>query len=77
MLGDRRVAGVLFARAAAREPNDYRAWLALAAVTRGDVAEAAVLRARGLNPHAVRAVPGVARHGVAGIGIHTRGEEEP
>ena len=58
MLGDRRVAGVLFARAAAREPNDYRAWLALAAVTRGDVAEAAVLRARGLNPHAVRAVRG-------------------
>jgi O-antigen ligase len=55
-LGDRHAAGVLFARAAAREPADYRAWLAMAAVSRPDVAQAAARRARALNPLAVRDV---------------------
>ena len=75
-LGDRGTARVLFARAAAREPNDYRTWLALAAVTRGDVAEAAVLRARTLNPQAVRAVPG-SPGAASPTSEHKRGEEEP
>lgn len=53
-LGDRGAARVLFAQAARREPNDYRVWLALAAATDGDTATSAVLRARELNPRAVR-----------------------
>lgn len=53
-LGDRVAAQILFARAARRDPNDYRAWLALAAVAEGDIARSAVLRARELNPRAVR-----------------------
>ena len=53
-MGDRAAARGLFVRAAGRDPNDYRVWLALAAVTEGDVAQAAVIRARGLNPRAVR-----------------------
>lgn len=55
-LGDRAAARVLFARAAGRDSNDYRVWLALAAVTEGDTARSAVLRARELNPKAVRAL---------------------
>jgi O-antigen ligase len=54
LLGDRSGARALFARAAEHEPNDYRAWLALAAVSDGDAAQAAVSRARELNPRAVR-----------------------
>jgi len=53
-MGDSATARFLFARAAGRDPNDYRVWLALAAVTEGDVARAAVVRARELNPRAVR-----------------------
>ena len=53
-MGDRAAARGLFARAAGRDPNDYRVWLALAAVTEGEVARAAVVRARELNPRAVR-----------------------
>ena len=56
LLGDRAGAGARFARAAAREPNDRRMWLALAAVTDGEVARAAVLRARVLDPRAVGVV---------------------
>jgi hypothetical protein len=53
-LGDRVAAHVFFERAARRDPNDYRVWLALAAVTDGDAARSAVVRARELNPGAVR-----------------------
>jgi O-Antigen ligase/Tetratricopeptide repeat len=53
-LDDPTEARALFARAAARDPNDYRTWLALAAVSRGEAAQIAVLRARALNPRAVR-----------------------
>jgi O-antigen ligase len=53
-LGDRATARALFARATQRDPKDYRAWLALAAVSEGDAATAAVLRAQKLNPKAVR-----------------------
>ena len=56
LLGDRSGAGARFARAAAREPNDRRTWLALAAVTDGEVARAALRRARALDPRAVRVV---------------------
>ncbi len=54
LLGDRSGAGARFARAAAREPSDHRTWLALAAVTDGEVARAALRRARALDPRAVR-----------------------
>ncbi len=53
-LGDRTAARASFARAAERDSNDYRAWLALAAVSDGNAAQVAVLRARELNPRAVR-----------------------
>ena len=53
-LGRSGQARSLFARATGREPHDYRAWLALAAVTDTDTARAALLRARELNPRAVR-----------------------
>jgi O-antigen ligase len=51
--GERLAAQIQFVRAINREPDDYRAWLALAAVTDGEVAEAAVQRARTLNPRSV------------------------
>ena len=52
--GDRAAAHLAFAHAAERDPRDYRTWLALASVTEGDAALAAVLRARRLNPLAIR-----------------------
>jgi O-Antigen ligase len=52
-LGDRTAARATFARAAARDRNDYRTWLALAAVSVGEPADVAVGRARDLNPRAV------------------------
>lgn len=52
--GEQNAARVLFSRAAARDPNDYRAWLALAAVADGEVRDAAINRARALNPRAIR-----------------------
>jgi hypothetical protein len=52
-LGEARAARAAFTRAAARDPNDYRAWLALAAVSSGEAAAVAVERARELNPRAV------------------------
>ena len=42
-----------FSRAVERDPNDYRAWLALAVVSQGDERALAVLRARELNPRVV------------------------
>jgi O-antigen ligase len=53
-LGDARAARAAFTRAVARDPNDYRAWLALATVSSGDAAAVAVERARELNPRAVQ-----------------------
>lgn len=53
-LGERDAARVLFARAAARDPNDYRAWLALAALANRDLREAAIAHAQVLNPRAVQ-----------------------
>jgi hypothetical protein len=53
-LGRSGAARAVFARATGRDPNDYRAWLAFAAVTDGDTARAAVLRAQKLNPRPVR-----------------------
>lgn len=54
ILGRRDAARAAFVRAAAREPNDYRVWLALAAVSDGDAAQVAALRGRALNPMALR-----------------------
>jgi len=48
--GDRRAARSTFGRAAAREPTHWRAWLELAAVSNGAQREAALRRARALNP---------------------------
>jgi Flp pilus assembly protein TadD len=53
-LGDQSAARRAFRRAAKRDPNDYRAWLALAGLSEGDAASAALLRAAALNPIAVR-----------------------
>jgi O-antigen ligase len=53
-LGDPRAARAAFTRAVARDPNDYRAWLALATVSSGEAAAVAVERARELNPRAVQ-----------------------
>lgn len=53
-LGDRSAARRAFRRAAKRDPNDYRAWLALAGLSEGEAASAALLRAAALNPIAVR-----------------------
>jgi O-antigen ligase len=51
---DRRLARTVFARAVERDPNDYRAWLALASVSPPEEAQLAVLKARALNPRAAR-----------------------
>jgi len=48
--GDHMAARVTFRRAAAREPTRWRAWLELAAVSNGAQREAALGRARALNP---------------------------
>jgi hypothetical protein len=74
-LGDRDAARRLFTRAAARDPNDYRTWLALAAVSEGDAARVAVLRAGELNPRAVRSAPGVVSGGDETQTIEMRGKE--
>lgn len=51
---DRDFARAVFRRAVERDPNDYRAWLALAAVSDAEEAELALLRAQALNPGAVQ-----------------------
>jgi hypothetical protein len=51
--GERLAAQIQFVRATSREPDDYRGWLALAAVSEGKAAEAAVERERRLNPRAI------------------------
>ena len=48
--GDRRSARETFRRAASIEPEHWRVWLELAAVSRGAEREAALRRARALNP---------------------------
>ncbi len=48
--GDRETARVTFRRAAAREPESWRVWFELAAVSTGDGRAAALRRARALNP---------------------------
>jgi hypothetical protein len=53
-LGETRAARAAFTRAAAGDPNDYRAWLALATVSSGEAVDVAVARARELNPRAVQ-----------------------
>ena len=52
--GERRAALAAFMRAAARDPNDYRAWLALATVSSGEAVDVAVSRARKLNPRSIQ-----------------------
>ena len=52
-----------FTRAVERDPNDYRAWLGLAAVSEGDARTLAILRARMLNPRSVSAGGKVACRG--------------
>jgi hypothetical protein len=75
-LGDRSAARTLFARAAAQEPADYRTWLALAAVSRPDLAEAAVRRAGALNPRALQALPRLSSRGVPDSTTDGQREEE-
>ena len=48
--GDHRSARVTFRRAAAREPEHWRVWYELAAVSNGVSRQAALARARALNP---------------------------
>jgi O-Antigen ligase len=55
-LGEARAARASFTKAVARDPNDYRAWLALATVSSGQAVDVAVTRARELNPRAVQEV---------------------
>ena len=74
-LGDRDTARRLFTRAAARDPNDYRTWLALAAVSEGEAADVAVLRAADLNPRAVRDAKSVVSDGDELQTIEMRGKE--
>lgn len=76
-VGDRDAARRLFTRAAAWEPNDYRMWLALAAATDGAAADAAVLRARDLNPRAVRDAPSAVPDGYDIQTTEMRGKEGP
>jgi hypothetical protein len=64
-LGRSAEARALFARATSRESHDYRAWLALAAVSDADTARAAVLRAWALNPLAVRIATSTTKGGTA------------
>ncbi len=54
--GERRSARVTLRRAVAREPQHWRAWLELAAASSGSRREAALDRARALNPleHLIR-----------------------
>jgi hypothetical protein len=64
-LGRSAEARALFARAARRESHDYRAWLALAAVSDAATARDAVLRAWALNPLAVRIATSTTKGGTA------------
>ena len=64
-LGRSGEARSLFARATGREPHDYRAWLALAAVSDADTAREAVFRAGALNPLAVRRGTSTTKGGTA------------
>jgi O-Antigen ligase len=48
--GDRAAARATFERVVAREPDHWRAWLELAAVSSGPTREAALRQARALNP---------------------------
>jgi hypothetical protein len=54
--GDTLAAQFHFVRATRRDPQDYRAWLALAVVSDRRTAQAALRRARELNPHAVESL---------------------
>jgi Flp pilus assembly protein TadD len=48
--GDRAAARATFRRIVAREPDHWRAWFELAAVSVGPERDAATRRARALNP---------------------------